>query len=124
MDATLQVCIAFESNLQPQSLGEFPCSQPRQALATKGPTGWIHSMGAAGVSPMNRLELLSAQDLSRTLDRLASQVLESVADTRRLLLLGIPTATVSVESGTRAAYAADIVALSVVIRRRTALVGA
>ena len=48
-------------------------------------------MGAAGVSPMNRLELLSAQDLSRTLDRLASQVLESVADTRRLLLLGIPT---------------------------------
>jgi len=40
---------------------------------------------------MNRLELLSAQDLSRTLDRLASQVLESVADTHRVVLLGIPT---------------------------------
>ncbi len=40
---------------------------------------------------MHRLELLSAQDLGRTLDRLASQVLETVADSRALLLLGIPT---------------------------------
>jgi pyrimidine operon attenuation protein / uracil phosphoribosyltransferase len=38
-----------------------------------------------------RRELLSAQEVGRTLDRLASQVLESVADSRTLLLLGIPT---------------------------------
>ena len=40
---------------------------------------------------MDRLELLSAQDLGRTLDRLASQVLERVTDSRSLVLLGIPT---------------------------------
>jgi len=40
---------------------------------------------------MDRLELLSAQDLGRTLDRLASQVLERVTDSRALVLLGIPT---------------------------------
>ena len=40
---------------------------------------------------MHRLELLSALDLGRTLDRLASQVLEGVADSRSLVLLGIPT---------------------------------
>lgn len=39
----------------------------------------------------DRLELLSATELSRTLDRLATQVLESAADSRELLLLGIPT---------------------------------
>ena len=39
----------------------------------------------------DRVEILSAQELSRTLNRLASQVLESVADSRQLLLLGIPT---------------------------------
>jgi pyrimidine operon attenuation protein/uracil phosphoribosyltransferase len=38
-----------------------------------------------------RLELLSDVELGRTLDRLASQVLESAADSRSLLLLGIPT---------------------------------
>jgi pyrimidine operon attenuation protein/uracil phosphoribosyltransferase len=42
-------------------------------------------------APGGRLELLSASELSRTLDRLASQVLESVSDSRELLLLGIPT---------------------------------
>jgi pyrimidine operon attenuation protein/uracil phosphoribosyltransferase len=40
---------------------------------------------------LGRVEILSAQDLARTLHRLASQVLESVADSRQLLLLGIPT---------------------------------
>lgn len=45
----------------------------------------------AETSPADRLELLSAQDLRRTLDRLASQVLESVADSQGLVLLGIPT---------------------------------
>jgi pyrimidine operon attenuation protein/uracil phosphoribosyltransferase len=38
-----------------------------------------------------RVEILSAHDLARTLHRLASQVLESVVDSRQLLLLGIPT---------------------------------
>jgi len=38
-----------------------------------------------------RRELLSAADLRRTIDRLASQVLEQVGDSRTLVLLGIPT---------------------------------
>lgn len=39
----------------------------------------------------SRIEILSDQELGRTLDRLASQVLESAADPRDLLLVGIPT---------------------------------
>jgi len=39
----------------------------------------------------DRVEILSAEELGRTLNRLASQVLESVSDSRQLLLLGIPT---------------------------------
>ena len=42
-------------------------------------------------SSNERVEILSAHELGRTLTRLASQVLESVQDTRELLLLGIPT---------------------------------
>ncbi len=42
-------------------------------------------------SDSRRVEILSAADLTRTVRRLASQVLESVVDTRQLLLLGIPT---------------------------------
>jgi pyrimidine operon attenuation protein/uracil phosphoribosyltransferase len=38
-----------------------------------------------------RLEILSSHELGRTLDRLASQVLEGVVDSDALLLLGIPT---------------------------------
>jgi pyrimidine operon attenuation protein/uracil phosphoribosyltransferase len=38
-----------------------------------------------------RVELLSEPELGRTLDRLASQVLERASDSRSLLLLGIPT---------------------------------
>jgi pyrimidine operon attenuation protein/uracil phosphoribosyltransferase len=45
----------------------------------------------AGAPSHQRRELLSAQELNRTLDRLASQVLESVVDPGELLLLGIPT---------------------------------
>lgn len=41
--------------------------------------------------PAERVEILSADELRRTLNRLASQVLESVADSERLVLLGIPT---------------------------------
>ncbi|MCP9928971.1 bifunctional pyr operon transcriptional regulator/uracil phosphoribosyltransferase PyrR [Cyanobium sp. CH-040] len=40
---------------------------------------------------MERLELLSGAELARTLDRLATQVLEEVGDSRSLVLLGIPT---------------------------------
>lgn len=39
----------------------------------------------------DRVEILAAEELDRTLQRLASQVLETVADSRQLLLLGIPT---------------------------------
>ncbi len=42
-------------------------------------------------SQNERVEILSADDLRRTLVRLASQVLESVQDSHDLLLLGIPT---------------------------------
>jgi pyrimidine operon attenuation protein/uracil phosphoribosyltransferase len=46
------------------------------------------NVSASGSPP---IEILSAQELRRTLDRLASQVLEASADSRDLLLLGIPT---------------------------------
>ena len=39
----------------------------------------------------DRMEILSADELGRTLNRLASQVLESVADSQQLVLVGIPT---------------------------------
>lgn len=39
----------------------------------------------------SRIEILSARELGRTLDRLASQVLESAGHSQDLLLLGIPT---------------------------------
>ncbi len=45
--------------------------------------------GSATGSPP--IEILSARELRRTLDRLASQVLEASAESRDLLLLGIPT---------------------------------
>ena len=38
-----------------------------------------------------RIEILSAEDVGRTLSRLASQVLECVGEVEQLLLLGIPT---------------------------------
>ena len=40
---------------------------------------------------VHRLQLLSGPELARTLDRIASQVLEQVADPLELVLLGIPT---------------------------------
>ena len=39
----------------------------------------------------DRVEILSDRELGRTLVRLATQVLESVDDSRTLMLLGIPT---------------------------------
>jgi pyrimidine operon attenuation protein/uracil phosphoribosyltransferase len=52
-----------------------------------------------GLSPspadVPRVEILSAHELRRPLDRLASQVLEVAADSKDLLLLGIPTRGVS-----------------------------
>lgn len=47
---------------------------------------------------MTRLELLSAQELGRTLDRLASQILEAVPQASDLLLVGIPTRGVALAS--------------------------
>ncbi|MFZ9850388.1 MAG: bifunctional pyr operon transcriptional regulator/uracil phosphoribosyltransferase PyrR [Vulcanococcus sp.] len=49
------------------------------------------SLDSVAQSPAERLEILSAEELGRTIHRLASQVLESVADSRQLILLGIPT---------------------------------
>lgn len=40
---------------------------------------------------MERVEILSGAELARTLDRLATQVLEEAGDSRNLVLLGIPT---------------------------------
>ncbi|MEB3332318.1 MAG: bifunctional pyr operon transcriptional regulator/uracil phosphoribosyltransferase PyrR [Synechococcaceae cyanobacterium] len=42
-------------------------------------------------SRLHRVQILSGPELRRTLDRLASQVLESASDSHELLLLGIPT---------------------------------
>ena len=39
----------------------------------------------------DRIAILSDRELGRTLSRLATQVLESVDDSRSLMLLGIPT---------------------------------
>ena len=39
----------------------------------------------------DRIEILSDRELGRTLVRLATQVLETVDDSRKLMLLGIPT---------------------------------
>ena len=38
-----------------------------------------------------RVEILSGQELGRTVSRLASQVLETISDSRTLFLVGIPT---------------------------------
>ena len=38
-----------------------------------------------------RVEILSEEELGRTLTRLSSQILETVSDSKSLLLLGIPT---------------------------------
>ena len=61
--------------------------------AVMSPTPQHGSEGPPGTGPATpgRVEILSAQELARTLNRLASQVLESVADSRELVLLGIPT---------------------------------
>ncbi len=40
---------------------------------------------------MDRLDILSRDALTRTLDRLASQMLEVAGDSRQLVLVGIPT---------------------------------
>ena len=39
----------------------------------------------------DRIAILSDRELGRTLSRLSTQVLESVDDSRSLMLLGIPT---------------------------------
>ena len=39
----------------------------------------------------DRIEIFSERELGLTLARLASQVLESAEDSRKLILLGIPT---------------------------------
>jgi len=48
-------------------------------------------MGRSTRDSIQRVEILTAVELGRTLDRLASQVLESAGDPETLLLVGIPT---------------------------------
>lgn len=48
-------------------------------------------MVRASQESIQRIEILSDVELGRTLDRLASQVLESAGDPGRLLMVGIPT---------------------------------
>lgn len=61
---------------------------PRVAWAMLPP---LRSRSGVVDMSADRVEILSADEQARTLNRLASQVLESVADSRQLLLLGIPT---------------------------------
>jgi len=49
------------------------------------------SGASAEAAPARRRQLLTAEDLGRTLDRLASQMLEKLPDSASLVLLGIPT---------------------------------
>jgi len=53
-----------------------------------------------------RRQLLSADELRRTIDRLASQVLEEVGDSQSLVLLGIPTRGVALSQVLAACLAA------------------
>jgi pyrimidine operon attenuation protein/uracil phosphoribosyltransferase len=98
--------------------GHKPLPTGRVALARRAPpvSAWVRSIGLAIPTPSmappvapgdsrsdpgdhpsqrrlrdDRLPLLSEPELSRTLDRLASQVLESVGESDQLVLLGIPT---------------------------------
>jgi pyrimidine operon attenuation protein/uracil phosphoribosyltransferase len=52
---------------------------------------WASRLAHSSPEPGSRIEILSALELGRTVDRLASQVLESASDSHDLLLLGIPT---------------------------------
>jgi len=67
-------------------LSHSPTDPPPPDPVSASPAG--DNLSAAGSPP---IEILSAQELRRTLDRLASQVLEASADSSDLLLLGIPT---------------------------------
>jgi len=42
-------------------------------------------------SRKERIEILSKEELGKTLSRLSSQILENISDSRKILLLGIPT---------------------------------
>lgn len=53
--------------------------------------GTVMPPAGSAAATSRRRELLSADDLRRTIDRLASQVLEDVARSDELVLLGIPT---------------------------------
>lgn len=67
--------------------GALPASQNGTPASAAADSGSPRRRGDA----RPRLELLGAEDLRRTLDRLASQILEKVPASSRLVLLGIPT---------------------------------
>ena len=73
---------------------DFPPADADSGRTGPGGSGAAAAAGDAAVAAdaaVARLELISAEDLGRTCDRLASQVLERVADSQQLVLLGIPT---------------------------------
>ena len=45
----------------------------------------------SNISQDERIEILSQEELEKTLSRLSSQILENVSDSSQILLLGIPT---------------------------------
>jgi len=81
----------------------FACSWRRQVSSTKeiAPTKLVHIFDASLIAVMGRSEfppqncervwILDSEGLHRTVLRLCSQVIESVADPKQLVLLGIPT---------------------------------
>ena len=64
---------------------------PTAMVSPEPPDAPTPDPAAAAAARSDRLALLSGPELGRTLDRLASQVLESVGESEALLLLGIPT---------------------------------
>ena len=92
-----------ESSSDACGASDAPASRPPEGRSTLSAHPVV-TTGAAGCLPGDgpgpqpgagpdgeRRELLDAEALRRTLDRLASQVLEKVACSRDLVLLGIPT---------------------------------
>ncbi len=73
-------------SLGPSAFGDIPSS-----IRWNHQLPFLVNTSTAPSPDQRRVEILSADDLARTVRRLASQVLEGVVDSRQLLLLGIPT---------------------------------
>lgn len=84
-----QECLTRQQDAGP---GGMPCHPGSPSSAAEGRAAESAvAQAIPGQPAREKVELLSGGELGRTLDRLASQVLERAADSRQLLLLGIPT---------------------------------